>query len=137
MTAVIETPRVSWAPDQRIARIVKANDAALPAKKSEGLNCADFDDLFVYVTLLNGATAATVEPHFWSSFKDGTPNGGFVPEATPQVITATAAGVVKRIKVHHQGSVFFEVTGIAGGLATDERVRVEVSGVPVYGQAGG
>lgn len=135
MTAVLPTGRVPAAPTFSLFREVAANDAALPTKKEAGINCADFDEVAIHATLLNGGTAATVEPHFWASEKDGSPNGGFVPEATPQTLAVTAAGARKIFRVAHCDSVFFEVTGIAGGAG--ERVRLEVSGVPIYGRTGG
>lgn len=126
--------RISPAPDFHVIREVSANDAALPTDRPSGLNCADFDELVVMCTLLGGATAADVEPHFWSEAKNGTPNGGFINEGTPQTINVGVNGVIQRVKVHHHGSVFFGVTGITGG--SGKRVRIEVAGVPIYGEKG-
>lgn len=136
MAAVNPQARVAMAPEFNVIREVAANDSVLPTKKEAGINCADYDELVVTVTLLGGATAAVIEPHFWSDAKNGTPNnGGFVNEATPQTISGVAAGVIKRVFVHHHGSVFFGVTGITGG--SGNRVRIEVAGIPVFGKAGG
>jgi len=135
MAEVTPTASVPYAPGSSVFREVDANDAALPTERKAGINCADFDEVVVTATLLNGGTAATVEPHFWSEAKNGAPNGGFVPEATPQVLAVTAAGARRIFRVGHSGSVFFEVTGIAGGAG--KRVRLEVSGIPVYGRKGG
>lgn len=134
MAAVNVKARIASAPEFNVVREVDANDSVLPTDKASGVNCADFDELVVMCTLLNSATAATVELHFWSDAKNGSPNGGFVNEATPQTITVNAAGVIKRVFAHHHGSIFFGVTGITGG--SGKRVRIEVAGVPVYGQKG-
>jgi len=133
MAEVIATNSVPCAPTSKVFREVTANDAALPTEKSKGINCADFDEVVVHATHLAGGNAATVEPHFWASAKDGSPNGGFVAEETPQVLAVGAGGSRRVFRVAHSGSVFFEVTGLAAGKG----LRLEVSGVPVYGKKGG
>lgn len=130
MAAVTPTGRVPSAPASSIFREVSANDAALPTAKEAGLNCADFDEVVITATPVAPCSGANVEPHFWSPSKNGTPNGAFVPEATP-VVMAMGMGARKVFRVAHAESVFFEVTGIAGGGGS---VRLEVSGVPVYGR---
>jgi hypothetical protein len=133
VAAVTVQQRLGAAPDFRVVREVPANDAALPTKKADGLNCVDFDEVVVQVTLSGAIVAADVEPHFWARSKDGTPNGGFVPESTPQVLHVDTNGVREVIRVAHHDAVFFEVSGIAGGAGA---VRVEAAGVPIYGQKG-
>jgi len=137
MAEVTPTASVPYAPDFNTFREVDANDALLPSERKSGINCADFDEVVIQASLLGGATAATIEPHFWSPSKNGAPNGGFVPEATPQTIALSGAntGVRKIFRVGHSGSVFFEVSGLAGGAG--KRVRIEVAGIPVYGRKGG
>ena len=137
MTTVTPRLRVPCAPDVQIVREVKVNDPSIPTFLEAGINCADFDEVRVTATLLNSATAATIEPHFWSDNKDGTPNGGFVEESSPNVLSVPAAGKTDVFRVGHAKSVFFGVTGITGGVATNPRVRIEVSGIPVYGNKGG
>ncbi len=132
MADVTVEQRIGYAPDFHVVREVAADDAALPTGKSAGVNCAEFDEVSVMVTLLNSATAANVEAHFWSPAKNGTPNGGFVPDASPTVIAGVAAGVRKVVRVGHHDSVFFEVTGITGG--SGNRVRVEVAGILIFGR---
>ena len=70
MTAVIPQARVPYAPDMQVIREVTGSDVSLPTKREAGINCADFDELMVFVTPKTGGTAATVEPHFWSSPMD-------------------------------------------------------------------
>jgi hypothetical protein len=130
MAAVTPTARVPSAAKSSIFREVSANDTALPTVREAGLNCADFDEVVVVATPVLPCSGANIEPHFWSPNKDGTPNGGFVPEATP-VVMAMGTGARKVFRVAHTESVFFEVTGMAGGGGA---VRLEVSGVPVYGR---
>jgi len=132
MSDVTATGRVPSAPKASLFREVAANDAALPTEKKAGLNCADFDEIVVIATPVAPCSGANVEPHFWSEAKDGTPNGGFIAEATP-VVLAMGGGVRKVFRVAHADSVFFEVTGMAGGGG---KVRLEVYGVPVYGRVG-
>ena len=132
MAAVTPTGDVPYAPDMNCIREVAANDS-LPTERKYGINCADFDELMVFLTPVAGATAASVEPHFWSESKDGSPNGGFVTEVTPQTLAiAGGSSKMKIIRVGHAKSVWFHVTGLAGGS-----VRLEVSGIPVYGKMGG
>lgn len=130
MADVTATGRVPSAPKLSTFREVSANDAALPTEKKAGINCADFDEVVVVATPVAPCSGATIEAHFWSDAKDGTPNGGFVPEATPQTLTM-GSGTRMVFRVAHAGSVFFEVTAMAGGGG---KVRLEVSGVPVYGR---
>jgi len=132
MAAVTPVGRVPSAPNLSIFREVSANDAALPTAKKAGLNCSEFDEIVVVATPVAPCTGANVEPHFWSEALSGTPNGGFVPEATP-VIFAMGTGGRKIFRVAHAESVFFEVTAIAGGGGS---VRLEVYGVPIYGKVG-
>jgi len=132
MAGVDVEQRISYAPTFHVVREPSANDAALPTQKSAGLNCDEFDEVVVMVTVTGAVTAATIEPHFWAGAKNGTPNGGFVPEATPQTISVTAAGVRKVLRVAHHDSVFFELTGLTGAGT----VRIEVAGVPVFERRG-
>jgi hypothetical protein len=122
-------PNVTYAPTFRTVRKVSANDAALPTSRKEGINLADFDEVVVQVLLKNGGTAAVVEAFFWSPEA-----GAFVPLETPVTITAAGKGVRKVLRVNRSESVFFEVTGIAGGAG--ERVFVEVAGIPEYDKVG-
>jgi len=134
MAAVTPLGRVPYAPDLGLIREVVGNDAALPTKREAGINCADFDELMVIVTPKGGTTAANVEAHFWSDAKDGSPNGGFVSEVTAQTIVISGGAAKMRIvRVGHSKSVWFHVTGLAGGATT---VRIEVAGIPVYGHKG-
>lgn len=122
---------VGYAPTMNTVRVVKDNDVALPTEKRFGTNLADFDEIVVHVVLKNSATAATVEPHYWSDAA-----AAFLPLETPVTITAAGAGVRNTIRVDRSVSVFFEITGIAGGVATNDRVFVELSGVPAYHKVG-
>jgi hypothetical protein len=134
MTAVIPQARVPYAPDMQVIREITTADVALPTKREAGINCADFDELLVLVTPKPGASALTVEPHFWSEAFDGGvgTNGKFVPESSPQTITMGAAGKMRIVRVGHAKSVWFHCTALTGAGA-----RIEVSGIPVYGQKGG
>ena len=134
MTAVTPQARVPSAPEMQVIREVTVSDTVLPTKREDGINCADHDELMVLVTPKPGASALTVEAHFWSENFDGGAgaNGKFVPEGTPQTITMGANGVMKIIRVGHAKSVWFHATGLAGAGA-----RIEVSGIPVFGQSGG
>lgn len=134
MAAVTTIHKIAVQPELTTIRTVSANDAALPATKAGGINCSEFDEIVVVVTLLNSCTAANVNAHFWSDAKNGTPNGGFIGEVTTQTIAATATVGQKVIRVAHHDSVFLEVTGITGGAG--ERVRIEVAGIPVYNRMG-
>ena len=135
MVAVAENPHVTALPELRLVREVEAVDGSLPSEKRAGVNLADFDEVAVVVTLLNGATAADVEPHFWSDAKEGSPaNGGFVPPSPAATLSVTASGQRFVYRVAHHGAVFFQVTSITGGAG--KRVRVEVGGVPVYNRMG-
>jgi hypothetical protein len=132
MANVTATGRVPSAPTSSIFREVSANDAALPVKKEAGINCADFDEVVVVATPVAPCSGANIEPHFWSESKDGTPNGGFIPDVVPQIM-AMGSGTRKVFRVAHCESVFFEITAMAGGGGS---VRLEVSGVPIYGRVG-
>ena len=122
---------VTYSPELKTVRRVKVNDGALPTERKAGVNLADFDELIVHVILKNSATAATVTPYYWSPEK-----GGFVADSAGVTIVAAAAGLRKIIRVGRTESVFFEVTGIAGGAATDERVFIELAGIPRYDKVG-
>ena len=133
MVSVLPKYNVAASPEFTLIREVSANDSSLPDIKSAGINCSDFDELIVMATLTASATAADVEPHFWSPSKDDTPaNGGFINEATPQTINVGVNGVIQRIKVHFHDSVFLGVTGLTGAGS----VRIEIAGIPAYGQKG-
>lgn len=122
---------VTYSPELKTVRQVKINDAALPAERKYGTNLADFDEVIVHVLLKNGCTAATVTPYYWSPEK-----GGFIADAAGVTVVAAAAGIRKIVRVGRCESVFFEVTGIAGGAATDERVFIELAGIPSYDKVG-
>lgn len=122
---------IPYAPKQSTLRIVKVNDAALPTVKNAGLNFADFDQIVLGVVLKNSASAAQVQPHFWS-----TEAAAFLPLETPETVVASGSGVRKVLNVHRCDAVFFEVTGIAGGVATSDRVFLEFSGFPKFDEVG-
>lgn len=122
---------VSYAPMYRLVRTVKADDASLPTEKRYGINVADFDEVDLMVSLHNSATVATVEPYFWSEEADA-----FLPEHESQSVEVSTPGMVVRMTVRRHGSVYFAVTGIAGGVDTDDRVKLEVAGVPSYDKVG-
>jgi hypothetical protein len=122
---------VTYSPELKTVRVVKVNDAALPVERKSGVNLADFDEVIVHVILKNACTAATIEPHYWSPEK-----GGFVADAAGVTVVAATAGIRKIVRVGRCESVFFEVTGIAGGAATSERVFIELAGIPSYDKVG-
>jgi hypothetical protein len=113
---------IPYAPDMNTVRFVKINDAALPTARKFGVNCADYDYVVVNLILKNSCTAANVEPHYWSNEA-----GAFLPLATPVVVSVPGARVV--LRVARSVGVFFEVTGIVGGVPANDRVFVEVSGL--------
>jgi hypothetical protein len=124
---------VSYSPDLKTVRTVKVNDVALPTEKKYGINLADFDEVIVHAVLKNGATGATVTPYYWS------PEAGkFIADAAGVTIVAAGANsaIRKIIRVGRCESVFFEVTAIAGGAGTDDRVSIELSGIPSYDKVG-
>jgi hypothetical protein len=122
---------VTYSPDLKTVRAAKVVDAALPTEKKYGVNLADFDEVIVHVVLKNGCTAATVTPYYWSPEK-----GGFIADAAGVTVVAATAGIRKIIRVGRCESVFFEISGIAGGAATDERVFIELAGIPSYDKVG-
>lgn len=115
-------------------RSIDTPDIALPGEKNRGLGCADFDEIVLVGTPLGGATAFTVDVYFWSEAKDGTLNGGFVPDITPISLSFTASGQRALVRVAHSDSVWFHVPSITGG--SGERVRLEIAGVPVFNRVG-
>jgi hypothetical protein len=125
----VATPRVPYAPEMNTVRIVKVNDAALPNARKFGISCADYDEVAVQLILKNGCTTATVEAHYWSEEA-----GAFLPLVAPVVVTGS--GVRQVVRVARALSVFWEVTAIAGGSATAERVFIELSGLPKYNEVG-
>lgn len=122
---------VTYSPELRTVRHVKVNDAALPTKRVNGINVAEFDEIAVQVILKNSCTAATITPYYWSPEK-----GGFIADSIGVTIVAGANGLRKIIRVGHHESVFLEVSGIAGGAATDLRVYIEAAGIPVFDRVG-
>lgn len=134
MTTVTPSGNVPQMPRSVVVREISAIDAALPADSKFGFNASDFDEIVITATLLGGATAAALELFYWSEAKNGTPNGGFVPGATAETISVTSSGQRKIFRVAGSGSVWVNCSSITGGSGA--RVRVEVGGVPVYGQRG-
>jgi hypothetical protein len=122
---------VTYSPELKRVRVVKVNDAALPTERKQGVNLADFDEVIVHVILKNACTAATITPYYWSPEK-----GGFVADAAGVTVVAATAGIRKIVRVGRCESVFFEVTGIAGGAGTSERVFIELAGIPSYDKVG-
>lgn len=116
-------------PDVTTARVVKANDAAIPTDPRAGFSVADYREIVVNLILKNGATAATIEAYFWS------PEGAkFFAQNPPIAYTGGEAQLVWT--VNRAVRLFVEVTGIAGGVATDDRVFLEIGGVPANHEVG-
>lgn len=122
---------LKYAPSFKLIRTLKVDDVVGSELKSHGVNCTEFDEVLVMLSLHNLATAADLQLHFWSDAI-----GGFVAEAVPVVASVTAAGVLVRLTTHRHNSVFFEITGIAGGIPADDRVKIEVAGVPKFNEVG-
>ena len=120
---------IASTPEFKLAREVSDNDTVSSLEKRNGINCSDFDEIVVMANLVNGATSADIEPHFWSDCKNG-----FVNEQSPQTINVGVSGVIRTLRVHHHGSVFLGVTGLTGG--SGKRVQIEVAGIPIYGRKG-
>lgn len=120
---------IPYLPGLKTIRTVKANDAALPTEKKFGINLADYEEIVLNVALQNSATAATVTLYTWSPAA-----GAFVP-FNPGV-AVTGGEQQSRFRVSRSDSVFFEVTAITGGSASDERVVLEIGGVPAFDKVG-
>lgn len=116
-------------PALSVYRKVEANDSALPTSKRAGLNCADFDEILVVASLKGGATAAIIEPHYFSDEESR-----FLPSLPAEQFSLSGQGQRFVLRVGHHGSVFFVVNAITGG--SGERVVLEVGGIPVHGQKG-
>lgn len=122
-------PSVPNLPDVATMRVVKVNDAALPTEARAGFSVADYHEIVVNLILENGATAATIEAFFWS------PAGAkFFPQSPP--IAYTGGEVQLRWQVNRAAKIFVEVTGIVGGVVADDRVFLEVGGVPANHEVG-
>jgi hypothetical protein len=122
-------PSVPNLPALATMRVVKANDAAIPTESRFGFSVADYREIVVNLILKNSATAATIEAFFWS------PEGAkFFPQSPP--IAYTGGEIQLVWTVNRAQKIFIEVTGIAGGVAADDRVFLEIGGVPANNEVG-
>ncbi len=122
-------PSVPNLPDLATMRVVKANDTAIPTDERFGFSVADYREIVVNLILKNSATAATIEAYFWS------PEGAkFFPQSPP--ITYTGGEIQLVWTVNRARKIFIEVTGIVGGVVTDDRVFLEIGGVPANDEVG-
>lgn len=122
-------PSVPNLPDLEVARTVKVADAALPTERRGGVSCADYEEIVVNLVLLNGATGATVTAFAWSPAA-----GKFLPY--DPILTRTGGEGRFRFRVDRAHTLFLQVTAIAGGAATDDRIRLELGGVPCNDEVG-
>ncbi len=120
---------VDYAPGVTTIRTVKDNDAALPATKIGGVNCAEYDEVILGVVLQNSATKVTIQAYAWSPAA-----AAFLPYLP--VLSYTGGQARMRFAVERADSVFFEITAITGGVNTDDRVVLELSGAPSYNRVG-
>ena len=117
-------------PDVTTARVVKANDPGPnPTEPRKGFSVADYHEIVVNVVLKNSATAVTVEVLFWS------PEGAKYFSQSP-AITYTGGEAQLRWQVNRAARIFIKVTGIVGGSSLDDRVFLEIGGVPANHEVG-
>lgn len=116
-------------PDVVTARVVRLNDAAIPTDPRAGFSVADYREIVVNLILKNSATAATIEAYFWS------PEGAKFFAQNP-AITYTGGEVQLVWTVNRAQRIFIEVTGIVGGTPADDRVFLEIGGVPANHEVG-
>jgi hypothetical protein len=122
-------PSIPNLPDVATMRVVKVDDAATPTDPRAGFSVADYHEIVMNLILKNGASAAALEAFFWS------PEGAkFFPQSP--AITYTGGEVQLRWQVNRAGRIFVKVTGIVGGAATDDRVFLEIGGVPANHEVG-
>jgi hypothetical protein len=115
-------------PDMNLVRVLKANDGALPTEKRHAIACSDYEEIVVNVVLKNSATAATVTIYAWSDEAEA-----FISYSTALTYTGGQARVRFRVDRAH---IYPRVTAIGGGVATNDRVFLEIGGVPVYDRVG-
>lgn len=115
---------------------VLKDDETLPTAKHTGLGSAnDFDEILVAVSLHNSCTGADVEPYWWSPAAGAS--GVYLPEVgAPQAFSVSGAGMVKRLRIYRSKYLYLFVDNIAGGVDTDDRVKIEVKGIPSYQTVG-
>ena len=122
-------PSIPNLPEVATMRVVKANDGANPTEARAGFSTADYHEIVVNLILKNAATGATLEALFWS------PEGNKFFSQSP-AITYTGGEVQLRWQVNRAARVFVKVTGIVGGVAADDRVFLEIGGVPANHEVG-
>lgn len=117
-------------PEVATMRVVKADDPApLPTSIRAGFSVADYREIVVNLILDNAASAATIEAFFWS-----TVAGKFFPQSP--AITYTGGEVQLVWRVNRAKKIFVKVDGIVGGIVTDDRVFLEIGGVPANHEVG-
>jgi hypothetical protein len=116
-------------PDLTTARVVKAADVSIPTDERAGFSVGDYREIVVNLILKNSATAATIEAYFWS------PEGAkFFPQSP--AITYSGGEVQLVWTVNRAKRIFIEVSSITGGTPADDRVFLEIGGVPANHEVG-
>lgn len=123
-------PSVPNLPDLSTIRTVKVDDPVLlPTDKRAAFSVADYQEIVINVILENAATAVTLDAFYWS------PAAGrfFVPDPT---LTYTGGERQLRWRVNRAARIYIRVTGIVGGVPADDRVLLEIGGVPANHEVG-